>query len=247
MIYLISQDVIDFLILIIIQNKAMGIYIEALILYFLLFSSGFAAVFTVTAPVQFSVPAEFYKIIMYYIPSLALIWYLIYKSRNAESHDNKGEVFTLPGFGLKKKDVVSCLIALPGLLITGTIITLISINIDGFSAQITLASPVTFMEWAALCFSCIFAAYLEESYFRFYLLSRREELNLGARSALALSVILFSICHLYAGLWSFLNAVFCGAFLGIIFLRYKSLHGIAIAHALYNIFAFVIYAQINQY
>jgi len=90
--------------------------------------------------------------------------------------------------------------------------------------------------------SCLFAAYLEESYFRFYLLSKRHEMNMSDTSALLFSTALFSVCHIYEGPWGFTNAVLAGAFLGFIFLRYNSLHGIAIAHGMYNISVFVINA-----
>jgi hypothetical protein len=141
-----------------------------------------------------------------------------------------------------RKDIISGLITLPGLLITGSAIVLVSSFIEESAVQVTLHSPSTVQGWIILCFSCIFSAYLEESYFRYYLLSRRKELNLNPSSALVLSVILFSICHIYAGFWGFLNAAICGTILGLIFLRYNSLHGIAIAHALYNISAFAINA-----
>jgi len=58
---------------------------------------------------------------------------------------------------------------------------------------------------------------------------------------LVFSVILFAVCHIYEGPWGFLNAVISGAIFGFVFLRYNSLHGIAVAHALYNILILVIY------
>jgi len=101
------------------------------------------------------------------------------------------------------------------------------------------------MGWIVLCIMCFFSAYLEESYFRVYLISRRKELNLNSAQVLALSAVLFSICHIYGGLWSFVNAAICGVLLGYIFLKYNSLHGISIAHAIYNILAFIINRLIN--
>ena len=215
----------------------MGIYIEALILYILLFFSGSAAFLTGNyfASADFSASAELLKIILYYLPSLALIWYLIYKPLTEN-------LSALALFRFGKNDLVSGIITLPGLLIIGTGITVFSSHIDGSAAQISLHSPSTAAEWIILCIICIFSAYLEESYFRYYLLTKRKEFNLNSVSALALSVILFSVCHLYAGPWSFLNAVICAVFLGCVFLRFRSLHGIAIAHAMYNVFAFVLAA-----
>jgi len=215
----------------------MGIYIEALILYILLFFPGSAFIFSNKEAVvtDFSVIAELVNIFTYLIPSLALIWYLIYKARKIEIWAVK------PG----KKDIISFVITLPCLLIIGLTVTFIGVYIGGHSAQITIKSPSTAIEWVILSITCLLAAYLEESYFRYYLLTKREELNLNAPSALALSVVMFSICHIYEGPWGFMNAVISGTILGFVFLRYTSLHGIAIAHTLYNISIFVINALVN--
>jgi len=215
----------------------MGIYIEALILYILLFFPGSAFIFANKEAVvtNFSITAELVNIFSYSIPSLALIWYLIYKARKIELWVVK------PG----KKDIISFVITLPCLLITGIIVTLTGVYVGGYSSQITLQSPSTASEWVILSVTCLLAAYLEESYFRYYLLTKREELNLNAPSALALSVVMFSICHIYEGPWGFLNAVISGTILGFIFLRYYSLHGIAIAHAVYNISIYVINVLVN--
>jgi len=217
----------------------MGIYFEVLILYILLFSPGLAAFFSgMTTTAELYLPAELAKIFLFYMPSIALIWYLLFKVHKTEIHAIK------PG----KKDLISGLITLPFLLITGYAIMLISLYGGRTAAQITphYYSPSTVQGWIVLCLSCIFLAYLEESYFRYYLLSIRKELNLNTASALALSVGLFSICHIYAGPWSILNAAISGTFLGLIFLRYNSLHGITIAHALYNISAFAMNAIFNK-
>ncbi|MCL2442760.1 MAG: CPBP family intramembrane metalloprotease [Treponema sp.] len=213
----------------------MGIYIEALILYILLFFSGSAAVVTGAEAADFSAVAALTRIFLYLIPSLALVWYLLVRSWKVEFWGVR------PG----KKDLVSGLITLPCLLITGAVIAFASSYIGGPSANMRLQSPSTAAEWAVLVLFCLFSAYLEESYFRFYLLSKREELNLNASSALALSVALFSVCHIYEGPWGFLNAVISGTILGFIFLRYNSLHGIAIAHGLYNIAAYILNAVMN--
>jgi len=214
------------------------IYVEFIILYIVLFLSGSAGQITNAAAGTegFSTTVELARIFLYSIPSLALIWYLLLKVKKAEDWD------ILPG----KKDLVSGFVALLCLFITGSVIAFVSLHIDGTSAQVFLYSPSTFMEWVVLCFSCIFAAYLEESFFRFYILARRDELKLNAPSAMVVSVALFSICHIYEGPWGFLNAALSGTFLCFLFLRYKSLHGIAVGHALYNISVYVINAILTS-
>jgi len=210
----------------------MGIYIEALVLYILLFLHGSLALFAGggSEAANFSVTTELVNIFAYLTPALILIWLLITKTPKIELWAIK------PG----KKDLLSCIITFPCLLITGFIVTIIGSYISGPSESITLNLPSSAAEWVLLFVTCLLSAYLEESYFRFYLLSKREEFNLNAVSALALSAVLFSICHIYEGPWGFLNAVISGAILGFMFLRYNSLHGVAIAHTLYNISIYII-------
>jgi membrane protease YdiL (CAAX protease family) len=72
-------------------------------------------------------------------------------------------------------------------------------------------------------------------------------MKLGTKSAVVISVALFSICHLYEGPWGFLNAVLSGTFLCLIFFKFRAFHGNAIAHGMYNIAVYVINAlMINQ-
>jgi len=212
----------------------MRIYIEALILYIVLFFSGFAGIIlNTTADQGFSVQAELIKTFLYSIPSIAIIWYLLSRVKPIKNWNIK------PG----KNDLVSGFITYPCLLITGFTVSLIYSYINkSETAAVLLYSPVTAAGWVVLVFSCICAAYLEETFFRFYLLSRREELKLKTAAAVTLSVLLFSICHIYSGPWGVLNSFLSALILSIIFLRYKSIHGIAIAHGLYNITAFVLIA-----
>jgi len=215
----------------------MGIYIEAIILYVVLFFSGTAIQLSSSASqaAGFSVAAEIAKIMLYCIPSLALIWYLTIKSWKLEYWSVR------PG----KKDLISGLITFPCLLLTSFIVANISKYAGDNTTQAIIYSPTSAFEWVILCISCLFAAYLEESFFRFYLISRRQELNLNATSALILSVALFSVCHIHEGPWGFLNSVLAGVFLAFMFLRYNSLHGIAVAHALYNITVYVLNSIVN--
>jgi len=212
----------------------LGIYIEAVILYIVLFFSGSAASTAASAgkTADFSVTAELVKIFVYGIPSLALIWYLLLKAKPLRNWE------IVP----KRKDLTCCLITLSGLLLAGLSISFISSYMSGPSAQVSLHSPSTPAGWTVLGFSLIIAAYTEESFFRFYLLSRKDEFKMSAAQALMFSVLLFSICHIYEGPWGFFNAALSGTFLCFIFLRYKSIHGISAAHGFYNIAVYLINA-----
>jgi membrane protease YdiL (CAAX protease family) len=87
--------------------------------------------------------------------------------------------------------------------------------------------------------SCLGTGYLEESYFRYYLLIKLEIPVPNAAMRAALSTALFSLCHMYEGPWGILNAVIAGLFLSALFVRFRSLHGVALAHAFYNMFVYV--------
>ena len=209
----------------------MGIYIEALILYIVLFFAGSAGAI-VNIPQEtadFSVYRELYRILLYSIPSIALIWFLVLRKKKLKDTPIKP----------RKNDLISGLIALPCLLLTGLTVAIMPSYFGSYSASLP-SSPSGVLDWVALCFSCIFAAYLEESYFRYYLLSKSKEMKMGPVQALLLSTALFSICHIYEGPWGFLNSVISGAVLSFLYLRYKAFHGIAIAHGLYNIAVYVI-------
>jgi len=215
----------------------MGIYIEAVILYVVLFFSGSTGLLTNGGGTEsFSVTAELIGIFTHSVPSLALIWYLLLRVKPA------GKWGILPG----KNDLISGIITLPCLIITGFVTAFASSHISGTYSAALPRVPSSALGWIILCVSCFFAAYLEESFFRFYLLSRREELKLGETQALVISTALFSICHIYEGPWGFLNAIISGTVLAFVFLRYSSLHGIAAAHGFYNITVYAINAVLQN-
>ena len=214
------------------EEVKMGRFAEAIILYIVLFFSGTAgSIINGAQTADFSIKAQITGILLYSIPSLALIWYLILKARRIE------DWIIRPG----RKDIVSFLVTLPCLLLIGGATSFVSSYIGGSQAQVSLNSPSNVPGWIILCVSCICAAYLEESYFRYYLLTRNDELNLSVSSAFVFSTALFSVCHIYEGPWGFLNSVLSGAFLCFVFLRYNSLHGTAAAHGMYNIIVYVVY------
>ncbi|MDR2433279.1 MAG: CPBP family intramembrane metalloprotease [Treponema sp.] len=208
----------------------MGAYIEALILYLVLFFPGTAGQAPPEEIIPFSIVGELARIGLYNIPSLALIWYLLLKSKSLKSWG-----IGPPG----RKDLLSGLLALPALILIGFIIALVSPYLGGVPAP-GIAPPAGVPAWIVLALSCVSTSCLEESFFRFYLLSKREELGLGTSRTVLLSALLFSLCHLYEGPWGFLNAALSGVVLAFVFLRYRSFHGIALAHGLYNIFVYIL-------
>lgn len=80
----------------------------------------------------------------------------------------------------------------------------------------------------------IATGYREEFYFRSYLLQRLHELGLPTTAAVAISTALFSLGHLYEGLFGFALAAVLGVLFSAVYLERRSLHLIALGHGLYN-------------
>ena len=209
----------------------MSTFIEPLILYAVLFFRISSGTVLSEEVVHFSVTAEIARIFMYNIPSIALVWYLMLK------------VKSLKEWGISfpwKKDIKPAVLALPALILIGMTVSLVSQHFQDMPSGIRFLSPQTTFEWIILVFSCFTTAYLEESFFRFYLLSKQEEMGIGPHRAILISSLLFSSCHIYEGPWGFLNAALSGIVLAVIFLKFHSLHGISVAHALYNIVVYML-------
>ena len=211
----------------------MSTFIEPLILYAVLFFRISTGAALAEESIAFSTTAEIARIFLYNIPSLALVWYLLLK------------VKTFKEWGIAvvgKRDLITAGLALPALILTGLTISVISRFFDKIPPSALFLPPSDPVSWGILIISCFSTAYLEESFFRFYLLSKRVEMGLGPHRAILISALLFSVCHIYEGPWGFLNAALSGILLAFFFLQSRSLHGIAFAHALYNVLAYVLNA-----
>jgi membrane protease YdiL (CAAX protease family) len=145
------------------------------------------------------------------------------------------------GVGFPRRgDLYTLLFAFPGLLLTGLTISLVSPMFTGTPADTGIGAPATFSGWLVMILSCVSTGYLEESFFRFYLLSKLGELGIKTGKAVFVSVVFFALCHVYEGPWGVLNAVLAGTLLALLFLQYRSLHGIALAHGFYNTFVYAL-------
>jgi membrane protease YdiL (CAAX protease family) len=209
----------------------MSVFIEPLILYAVLFFQISAGSVLSGSAIEFSATAELARIIAYNIPSLALVWYFLLRERTFKEWE-----IGLPG----KKDLLPLALALPALVFIGLTISIVSRSFFEMPSGSRVLPPHGFFSWSILVISCVSTAYLEESFFRFYLLSKREEMGIGPHRAVLLSTLLFSASHIYEGPLGFLNAALSGIVLAFVFLRFRSLHGIAFAHALYNVLVYAV-------
>jgi uncharacterized protein len=81
---------------------------------------------------------------------------------------------------------------------------------------------------------CLVTGYVEELFFRAYLLTVLETSGVPAVSAVAASSLLFAAGHLYQDIPGFIATGLIGVILSLHYLRKRSLHAVAWAHGLYN-------------
>ena len=211
---------------------------EALILYFVLFfpvihapppewlAQGIGAAGTI----PFSGIALLGRTLTHTLPAMALVLYLI--SRNGpQPADIRRAAPTKP-------DMLPFAIGLPGLIIIGLFIAFLVSRFAGVTRPPLIEGPHTLAGWAVVLLACLGTGYLEEIYFRYYLLTRLEKTIPQTAVRVFFSTALFAVSHIHYGPWGLLNAAIAGLFLSALFLRYRSLHGIALAHAGYNMFVF---------
>ena len=84
-------------------------------------------------------------------------------------------------------------------------------------------------------FFCLATGYREELFFRAYLLTRLTRAGLAPLPAVVLGALLFASGHLYQGVAGLTVALLQGVYFGLLFQRRRSLHALALAHALYNL------------
>jgi membrane protease YdiL (CAAX protease family) len=180
--------------------------------------------------IHFSAIREFSQFFAYSIPALALIWYLILGKKSLAL--NPGDL--KPG----KKDFLTFLWGFPGLVLIGAAVSFIAVRFSPYSVPVVEA-PSDALGFIAVGLSCTGSGYLEESFFRFYLLQKTEEFIPNKIFRILFSTLLFALCHAYEGIGGIVNAALAGFFLSILFEKNKSLHGIAWAHALYNSLVYI--------
>ena len=209
---------------------------EALILYLVLFFPGIY-MGLVSPPlagealtIQFSLVWELNRIIIYTLPALALLWYIVLGKKNFSS---------LKPQKPRQQDVFSLGIGLFGLILIGIgisfVISLYSRHY-GLPEPPKIEAPQGLAAWIVMVFACLSIGYLEESYFRYYLLTKLDNYNLPSK--VILSTLLFAFGHIHDGPFGIINALLAGILLSVLFIRYRSLHGIALAHGFYNIFVY---------
>jgi membrane protease YdiL (CAAX protease family) len=200
------------------------------LIYAILFFPGLNYGEVPSGTAAFSVLRELSRVFGYTIPSLLLIGYLSYLKNH----------FRRPLPRLGPGDLASLGMAFPLLAAAGFLVSQGSSFFTRIPPAPVPEAPQGLAQWLAAALSCLSTGYLEETYFRAYLLTRLEEAGVPFAMALILSGVLFSFCHVYEGPWGILNAALAGTLLCLVYRRYRSLHGIAWAHGLYNMLVYLL-------
>ena len=87
---------------------------------------------------------------------------------------------------------------------------------------------------------CLTTGYREELFFRSYLLTRFRQLGLPVFLGIGMSTLLFATGHMYQGVAGLTVALIQGLYFSILFVRFKNVHSLAVAHGLYNATVLVI-------
>jgi membrane protease YdiL (CAAX protease family) len=201
----------------------LGPFLEPLILYCILFLPGALRHAPPAELAVFSANREITRIIAYNIPALALIWYL----RRRETGPKKTFLPTL-------KDIFAFLWAFPALVLTSLTVSLAASFFPGLPGGVKIQGPGNIIGLLVMFLSCISTGYLEESYFRYYLGKKFDELGLSPWAFILISTALFALCHVYEGPWGTMNSILAALILALVYTRFRTLHGLALAHGLYN-------------
>ncbi|GAB6390849.1 MAG: CPBP family intramembrane metalloprotease [Treponematales bacterium] len=202
---------------------------EPLILYFVLFFPGVFAQEAPAAQPPFSPAAELSYLCFYTLPALALLWYLILVKKSL-----LGAAWLKP----RPRDAAVLAAGFSGLVLLGLITAFAAAKFGGSVHFPEVSAPVSAAGWITLSLSCMGTGYLEETFFRFYFYEKLEPLLHSELARAALQAFLFAACHLYEGPWGTFNAFSAGLFLSLLYIKLRTLNGIACAHGVYNFFVY---------
>jgi membrane protease YdiL (CAAX protease family) len=173
------------------------------------------------ALIPFSAGRELTRLVAYTLPCLGFMGYLIHRQ--------------CPGsLKPRKQDLCAFGAAILGLGCIGIGISSAESWVNALSSGPAFEAPQGFRAWLIALLSSAGTGYLEESYFRVYLVRGAEEAGISRRSGAFFSCLLFALCHSYEGPWGVLQAALAGGVLSWVFTRYRAIHGIALAHGAYN-------------
>jgi len=171
------------------------------------------------------------------IPALILFLLLLGNSPEGKAALYRSAVFS------PARDFTAAAWSLPILLVSGFLVSFLAAVSGSPPFPVPLPQGGAFA-WAAVVLASLGTGYLEEAYFRVYLPPQCA--HFGRFAGFWFPIVLFSLCHVYEGVWGFINALLAGFSLSLVYRKTASLHGIALAHGLYNTAVFLLAAGLSK-
>jgi len=168
---------------------------------------------------------EITRILLYNVPGFLLIIALLFRDFSPPEAG-----FPRPG----RKDALTAALVFISLVVLAALLSGAAKLFTGFQNLPIPEAPRGIAQWLVMLSAAVTTAYLEEAYFRAYVLTRLSHAGITVLPRVLVSVGLFSLCHLYEGAWGIANAGLAGLLLAVVYERRQSVHGIAWAHAAYN-------------
>ncbi len=144
-------------------------------------------------------------------------------------------------YGFRPPDRSDLIAAIIGLVATWVTVGIISLAAGFVATDADAMQPAvswTFGRYELVPLAAVSAlaiGYREEIFFRAFIADRAEEAGVDPRVALGVAALVFAAGHVYQGLAGFVISLAIGMVLAGVYLRTRSLHGVAIAHGLYNL------------
>lgn len=138
----------------------------------------------------------------------------------------------------QRSDVFTAIVALLASWVTVGLVSLAAGLIGAQTESMQPAVSWTFDRHELLplaLVSTLAIGYREEIFFRAFIADRAEEAGVDARLALGVAALVFALGHIYQGLAGFVVSLTIGLVLAAVYYRTRSLHGVAVAHGLYNL------------
>lgn len=212
-------------------QKLLTICKESLLFYAVFFLPGVLSKPPGSIQESFGSPAFNFYVIILSIPQILLLLYFIKNTADQNPDD----------FGLipfRGKDIIHGLYIFAGiyamLIALSLAVSLLPRSVQGVLASVEPGSFSNPMLLPLVLFTCLATGYREELFFRSYLLTRLENAGMERIWSISVSTALFALGHLYQGYLAILIAIITSLYFSLIFLKTKNIHGISVAHGLYN-------------
>lgn len=166
--------------------------------------------------------------------AVALVWYLLHRSGG--SFATIGFDLTQPGRDLARGLVLAAVLGGAGLVFY------VLAYRAGLSVQIAAATTSQWWDWPLLLAQALQNSVVEEVVVLGFVVLRLTQAGVPGRWAVVISAVVRATYHLYQGFGGFLGNLVLGLVFGALFLRWRRVGPMVVAHFLIDAVAFVGYA-----